>query len=136
MSLTWPRRFQAPVNRLRTLPCLEPLEDRTALSLGVGGIYPSGAFPRALAVGDVNHDGRPDLVVANNGGDSVSLLIGTGNGAFQTQQVLAVGHAPRGLTLADFNGDGRPDLVVANGGGGSVSVLLGVTGGGFGPAQD
>ena len=41
--------------------------------------------------GDVNWDGKPDLAVANNGSNTVSVLLGNGNGTFQAQQNFATG---------------------------------------------
>jgi uncharacterized protein (UPF0548 family) len=101
---------------------------------------PGGYAAYSVAVGDVNGDGKPDLVVANycasntnctNG--SVSVLLGNGDGTFQT----AVSYASGGeyslsVAMADVNGDGKPDLIVANDcasnsncANGSASVLLG-----------
>src|SRR5262249_62016071 len=55
----------------------------------------------------------------------VSVLLGTGNGAFQAQQRFTVGAAPYSVAVADVNGDGRLDLVTANYDSNDVSVLLG-----------
>ena len=67
-----------------------------------------------MAVGDVNGDGKPDLVVANEGSNTVSVLLGNGNGTFQAQQTFATGTDPISVAVGDVNGDGKPDLVVAN----------------------
>ena len=75
--------------------------------------------------GDFNGDGRTDLAVANAGANDVSVLLGNGDGTFQTQVTYAVGSAPVALVAGDFNGDGRTDLAVANDGSNDVSVLLG-----------
>jgi uncharacterized protein (TIGR03437 family) len=61
---------------------------------------------------DFNGDGIPDLAVGNGSADSVSVLLGTGDGTFQTQQSLAVGSIPSGIAAADLNHDGFADLVV------------------------
>jgi hypothetical protein len=84
-----------------------------------------------VTVGDVNADGKPDLIVANQNSDSVSVLLGNGNGTFQTQATFATGSFPRSVTVGDVNGDGKPDLIVANANSDSVSVLLGNGNGNF-----
>ena len=89
--------------------------------------YPVGSGPVALVAGDFNGDGRTDLAVANSGSNdgTVSVLLGNGDGTFQTQVTYAVGSGPDALVAGDFNGDGRTDLAVANYGSNDVSVLLG-----------
>jgi hypothetical protein len=87
-----------------------------------------------VAVADVNGDGRPDLVVANKYSDSVSVLLGNGNGTFQAAQNFSAGTGPVAVAVADVNGDGHPDLITANYFSNSVSVLLGNGDGTFGSA--
>ena len=83
--------------------------------------YGSGGYDTlSLAVGDVNGDGKPDLVVANcgycgTGNDSVGVLLGNGDGTFQTAVPYdSGGSTSRSVAVGDVNGDGKPDLVVAN----------------------
>ena len=64
--------------------------------------------------GDFNGDGQTDLAVANSARNDVSVLLGNGDGTFQTQVTYAVGSEPDALVTGDFNGDGRTDLAVAN----------------------
>jgi hypothetical protein len=85
-----------------------------------------------LAVGDFNGDGRPDLVVSNNGDNTVSVLLNTTPAGsemvtFAAQQTFSVGSAPTGVAVADFNGDGRPDIAVVNLNDKTVRVLLNTT---------
>jgi hypothetical protein len=78
-----------------------------------------------VAVGDVNNDHIPDLVVTgvNHG---VSVLLGNGDGTFQTPQVLtAPGLNSLTVALGDFNHDGNLDIVTANRNPGTVTVFLG-----------
>ena len=109
---------------------------RTAVAYDSGGI-----FPDAVAIADVNGDGKPDVLVANSstsltvGQGNVGVLLGNGDGTFQTAVPYASGaFGAASVAVADVNGDGKPDLVVANcsssaGGcvpaGGNVGVLLG-----------
>ena len=87
--------------------------------------FATGSAPYSVATGDVNGDGTPDLVIANYFGNSVSVLLGNGNGTFQAQQTFATGPGPASVVVADVNGDGLPDLVVADRGSNTVSLLLG-----------
>ena len=100
--------------------------------------YQVGVAPDALAVGDFNGDGIPDIAVANNGPPgsqgTVSILLGRGDGTFLPAVGYAVGGDPRALVVGDFNGDGIPDIATANYLSGTVSVLLGRGDGTFAPA--
>ena len=92
---------------------------------------------QAVAVGDFNRDGVPDLAVANRnsgdiGRDTVSVLLGNGDGTFQAPAFFAVGGGAASVVVDDFNGDGVPDLALASPGYTThhesyslVSVLLG-----------
>ena len=75
--------------------------------------------------GDFNGDGRTDLAVVNNGSNSVSVLLGNGDGTFQGQVTYAVGNGPDAIVAGEFSGDGRTDLAVASSADSTVSVLLG-----------
>ena len=105
---------------------------------------PVGNSPDAIVAGDFNGDGRTDLAVANEGDNTVSVLLGNGDGTFQPQVTYAVGVDPDAIVAGDFNGDGILDLAVANSnydgpgsrspsGPGTVSVLLGNGDGTFQP---
>jgi hypothetical protein len=96
----------------------------------------TGSAPNGIASGDLNGDGHLDLVTANTNDDSVSVLLGHGDGTFAPKLDYAVDHTPYSVALRDLNGDGHLDLVTANSGSDSVSVLLGHGDGTFGPRTD
>lgn len=90
--------------------------------------YPSGAAPTGVAVADFNGDGRPDIAVANQADNTVSVFLGQANGTLGPKLDLATASSPMAVAVGDFNGDGKPDLAVAAGCGvgcGLVSILLG-----------
>ncbi len=94
-----------------------------------------GYSPSAVVSGDVNGDGKTDLIVADYASDAVSVLLGNGNGTFQTQQTFFAGYEPPAVALGDVNGDSNPDVIVANGQSNTVSVLLGNGNGTFRPPR-
>src|SRR6266568_5058134 len=93
-----------------------------------------GGFPWYVVTADFNGDGKLDLAVSNYGGNSLSVLLGNGDGTFQAPQTTPVGTNPAQVAVGDFNGDGKPDLVVSSVGNNTVSVLLGNGDGTFLPA--
>ena len=84
--------------------------------------------------GDFNNDGLPDAATANVADNTVSIVLGNGDGTFAAQQVVAVGAQPRGLVVLDADGDGDPDIATANATGNNVSLLINNGSGVFGPA--
>ncbi|MEH2218468.1 MAG: FG-GAP-like repeat-containing protein [Nostoc sp.] len=98
--------------------------------------YTVGSNPKSVALGDVNSDGRLDLVSANYDDSSVSVLLGNGNGTFAAKVDYLVGSGPSSIALGDVNSDGRLDLVSANYDDSSVSVLLGNGNGTFAAKVD
>jgi VCBS repeat protein/IPT/TIG domain-containing protein len=94
--------------------------------------YASGGYQTsAVVVADVNGDGKPDLLVANECSDSacrdygtIGVLLGNGDGTFRTAMTFEAGGGyALSLAVADVNGDGKPDVVAASGE--NAAVLLG-----------
>ena len=111
-------------------------------SFGAFSSYPGRANggPQGVALGDLNGDGRLDIVVTNTFASNVGVLLGQAGGGFAAMSFYSTGtsttaasSAPRGIVLRDVSGDGRLDILTANGAAASVSVLLGLAGGGLAP---
>lgn len=101
--------------------------------------YTTGPSPDSVTAGDLNGDGILDLVTASGtygANDTVSVLLGNGDGTFQPNVDYTTGTAPTFVALGDFNGDRKIDLAVANAGSNSVSILLGKGDGTFRPHID
>jgi hypothetical protein len=111
---------------------LEPLEQLVLPGFLAPLAFDSGPNPYSVAVGDFNGDGIPDLALANAESNTVSVLLGNGDGTFLPAQSYPAGSSPTSVAVGDFNGDGIQDLAVANYDG--VSVLLGKGDGTFLPA--
>lgn len=98
--------------------------------------YPTGtgSRPCSVALGDVNGDGRLDIVTANTDGNAAGVLLGQAGGTFAAIATYATGagSAPADVALGDVNGDGRLDIVTVNTRTSTAGVLLAQTGGGFG----
>jgi hypothetical protein len=74
----------------------------------------TGRSPFAVATSDFNGDGNPDLVVANQIGNSVSMLLGAGDGTIAGGWNYPAGNEPVGIAVGRLDADDRPDVVVAN----------------------
>jgi hypothetical protein len=90
-----------------------------------------GTSPVEVAVGQFNGDSDPDLAVANELSNNVSVLLGSTGATFTGPTNFAVGTGPLSVAVGDFNGDSDPDLVTANESSNNVSVLVGGAGGSF-----
>lgn len=85
----------------------------------------------AVAIADINGDGKSDYISASTSSNSVQVRYGP---SFSSLRTLAVGKAPLFVATGDFNGDGKVDLASANSLSHNVSVLLTNAAGGFEPA--
>ncbi|MEK6373593.1 MAG: FG-GAP-like repeat-containing protein [Acidobacteriota bacterium] len=110
--------------------------------------YETGIGPSAVTSGHFNGDGKLDLAVTNTGfskgtqANSVSILIGNGDGTFRTHVDQPVGPNPAAIIATDLNHDGKADIITTNANCsgsclfGSVSILLGEGDGTFRPHTD
>lgn len=94
---------------------------------GTGGLF----VPFAIALGDVNGDGKLDIVTANLSTSNVSVLAGNGAGGFAAPVNFASGGTATTVALGDVNGDGHLDIVTTNYYNNNVGVLLATGGGSF-----
>ena len=136
-SVSFARSNYSPASRSRALrpACLEALEDRRLLAFAAPVHYAVGSSPQGVVTGDLNNDGRLDLVTANAGNNTVTALLGNADGTFQPATTSPTGTPadiwPQSLAVGDFNGDGKLDLATGNNdyyltlGGHHVSILMG-----------
>lgn len=98
----------------------------------IGYVVANGAGP--LAVGDLNHDGNPDLVASSYGSNAVVVFLGNGDGTFEPPVTYATSGYPEAIALGSFNNDGQLDIAVA--GFTTVSVIDVLLGNGDGTFRE
>jgi hypothetical protein len=114
-----------PPRPRRLKPALEVLEDRVVPAFTPAGTFSTGTALSGVALGDLNKDGKLDMVVANPNANTIAVFLSDGSGTFGgSPATYATGTTPADVILADLNGDGYLDLATANQGGNSVSVFL------------
>jgi hypothetical protein len=113
------RAFKEKANR--------PKSASSVINFVFHGTYdPGGWTPTSVMLSDVNGDGKADIVVSNRDSNDIAVLLGNGDGTFQSAVTYSSGDSkPISVAVADVNGDGKPDAVVANSGGDDIAVLLG-----------
>jgi hypothetical protein len=115
---------------------VESLERRTyfsPLAFSAPTRFATGEHPSGVVAADLSGNGRIDLVTSNFSDNTISVLMGNGNGTFQPALSYLVGTSPQALAVGDLNGDGIPDIVTANEGSNTISVLMGNGDGTFAP---
>ena len=90
-----------------------------------------GSYPISVTSADVNGDGKVDLISANSGVNTLTVLTNNGSGGFVLASSPGVGAGPRSVTSADVNGDGKVDLISANYTADTLTVLTNKGNGGF-----
>ena len=96
-----------------------------------------GSSPNSIAVGDMNSDGRQDLVFSQQDASQIMIKFGDGAGGFSDdpKSPYPVGKNPAGVVVGDLNQDDRPDLASSGFDSNNVTVLLNQgAGSGFSPA--
>jgi hypothetical protein len=84
-----------------------------------------------VTVADINGDNKGDIIVANSGSNSVSVLLNTGNGTFIAQTTYSTDSSPYFVAAADVNNDSKTDIIVANNGANNFGILLNTGNGTF-----
>jgi hypothetical protein len=109
------------------------MRPRWPIAFRPAAAYAGGTPLMAVAVGDLDGDGRPDLAAAKDIGGGVAVFLNRGDGTFGAALPVAVGLGvpSTAIAIGDLDGDGKNDLVVANQNGGVLSVLLNRGGGAF-----
>ena len=87
--------------------------------------YKVGKNPTTITTADLNNDSFTDLVTTNISSNTLSILLGNGDGTFKEQVQLHVCKEPRALALGQFNHDDYADVVLACSGGDEIALLLG-----------
>ena len=87
---------------------------------GPRSIYAAGKYPLSVVAADLNGDGFVDIVAGNTGSfndgyeQTVSVLLGRGDGTFDAPTKLNTGGRPRAVAIADFTGDNKADILTVN----------------------
>ena len=107
------------------------------ISFAAKNDFATGSTPMKVSSVDLDGDKKPDLAIANNGTNTVSILKNTsigGNISFSPKTEFTAGNGPYSIFVADIDGDNKPDLAVANGSptlaDNKVSVLRNTSNGG------
>lgn len=93
----------------------------------------AGNGPSGIAFGDFNNDGKPDLAITNTTDNTVTILLGNGDGTFTAAATVSTGNAPSGVAVGQFTSNGQEDLAIVNSSDNTVTILMGNGDGTFTP---
>jgi hypothetical protein len=117
-------------------------DGRVDLLLGVGdGTFTSGvpfsaARANFLAKGDINNDGRVDLVLADHVNGALYSYLGNGNATFNATWMIDLPGDSQDVELADFNSDGKLDAACVTGATNNLAIFFGNGDGTFTESQN
>jgi hypothetical protein len=115
-----------------TISVIKNTSSNGTISFATKETYATGENPYGIAIRDLDADGKPDIVVANEYTfpGTISILKNTSTIdaiSFASKIDYEVGDEPRRVTIGDLDGDKKPDIVVANQGSSSISVLKNIS---------
>ena len=91
--------------------------------------FTTGTSPYSLAIGDIDLDGKPEIITANYGATTMSVFhnVSTSgsitSSSFEPKLDFISGNAPFGVNIHDLDGDGKPEVIISNIGNNNVSVF-------------
>lgn len=113
-----------------TLSVLRNTGSSGTISFAIKADFTTGSSPISIAVGDIDGDGKADVIAANQGGNNISVFKNTsavGTISLATKVDFATQSGPICPSVCDFDGDGRSDIIVANNGSNSISIFRNVS---------
>jgi len=110
-------------------------DGRGGFKAAAGSPFALRAYGNYAAIGDVNQDRNPDLVITHDDSDLMTIFLGDGKGGFKVApgSPFDLGHRAWNVVIADMNNDTKMDLVL-RGPNSRIMVLLGDRNGSFNPA--
>ncbi|MBS1841222.1 MAG: VCBS repeat-containing protein [Acidobacteria bacterium] len=140
-NLSTSRADLAIVNQItNNVAILEATGDSTfdgTFTVATGSPFAVGTGPIAIAAGDLNSDGVPDLAVVNATDSTISVFINNGDATFaaapNSPLTTSAGANPSGVVIADFTNDGIGDIAVTNTGVSTLGIYVGLGLGAFAP---